>query len=422
MLDVLVLGGGAAGLFAATAAAELGASTLLLEKNRRPGVKILASGGSRCNVTTVLPVHELLPHFGRAAARFLGPALRALDPRAVVELLHAEGVPTYRERFDKVFPASNRATDVLAAFLRRLERSGARLQCDAAAVQGSAVSRRADGTFAVATGAAEIEARRVIVAVGGQSYPKTGSTGDGYALAAALGHAIVAPRPALVPLRVAEPWVRELAGIAEQDVAVRLLDGGGRTLAERRRPLLFTHFGLSGPAAMDVSREVRPEHGAIALVADFLPEVPAAELAASIARAIAAHPARALARAIEVPLPERLVEALLRAHGIDPLRRAAESQKRHREAAAAALKAARIPIAGTQGFDRAEVTAGGVALDEVDPATMESRRCPGLYFCGEILDVDGPIGGFNFQAAFSTGALAGRAAARARLEEGRGGR
>lgn len=407
--DVIVIGGGAAGIFAATAAAERGAHTLLLERMKKPGIKVLASGGSRCNVTSVLPVHELAKHFGRRGGRFLGAALKALPPRAIVEILEREGVPTYEEKWDKVFPASNRATDVLAAFLRRMTRAGAELRCDARVLAiERAVDRGEAGGFVVRLGDGELVARRVVIAVGGKSYPKTGSTGDGYAIARSFGHSIVEPRPALVPLLSQDEWVRESTGVAFQDVEVTLVDPRGEQLMSRRRPLLFTHFGVSGAAAMDVSREATCREATI-LKVDFLPDRKPADLERELDAALRAEPNRMIVHALppSIEWPERFAERLLTTRGIHARKRAAELSKAGKAAIVELLKAAPIRITGSRGFDFAEVTAGGVDLDEVDPITMESRRVSGLYFCGEVLDVDGPIGGFNFQAAFSTGHAAG---------------
>lgn len=407
--DVIVIGGGAAGIFAATSAAERGARTLLLERMKKPGIKVLASGGSRCNVTSVLPVHELAKHFGRHGGRFLGAALKALPPTAIVELLEREGVPTYEEKWDKVFPQSNRATDVLAAFLRRMTRAGVTVQCDARVTE---IERLPDGAFSLRVGGDEMTTRAVVLAVGGKSYPKTGSSGDGYAIARAFGHSIVDPRPALVPLHSDDSWVRESTGIAFQDVEVTLVGATGERLATRRRPLLFTHFGVSGAAAMDVSREATARPQTI-LKVDFVPDLRASEVERALDAALRAEPNRQIVNALpsSIEWPERFAERLLATRGVDTKKRAAELSKAGKSAIVELLKAAPIRITGSRGFDFAEVTAGGVALDEVDPITMESRRTRGLFFCGEVLDVDGPIGGFNFQAAFSTGHAAGVAAA-----------
>jgi len=387
--DVLILGAGAAGLWAAGTAAARGKSVLLLEKNPRVGVKILASGGTHCNVTTTLEGTALADAFGREGGRFLAPSLRALGPRDVRHTLDALGVPTEEAPWEKVWPKSRRASDVAHALLRRA--------LDAGAIVRTAVPvLDLQRGFLVRTPRGDIRSPHVLVTVGGKSYPKAGTTGDGYAWLEALGHTIVRPVPALVPLVVESERVRALSGITIPDARV-WAEAGHRKLADRRRPLLFTHTGLSGPAAMDVSRWF--ELGPAQLHVDFLPDVSEEELRNAIASA------KRVARAL--PLPARLAEALCEWGGLRGDQAGAETSKAHRHALLHAAKRWSPQVAGTRGFDHAEVTAGGVALDEVDPATMESRIVKGLFVAGEILDVDGPIGGFNFQSAFATGHAAG---------------
>jgi predicted Rossmann fold flavoprotein len=408
---VAVLGAGAAGLWAAGTAAARGRRVLLLEKNRRAGVKVLASGGGHCNVTTTLDVPAALDAFGRVQARFLEPSFRALPPRAVREALHALGVPTREEPLlEKVWPVSMRARDVADALERRARDAGAALVTSCAA---TSVVRAAPGEgFVVRTLSGDVLVPRVLLTVGGRSYPRTGTTGDGYAWAEDLGHAVTRTVPALAPLVVEAPWVRALAGVS---LWARLrVESEGRTLAERRRPLLFTHTGLSGPGPMDVSRwfELAPPWRRPSLALDLAPDVPEDAVRAALAAALAARPAARVADALREAapaLPARLAEALCAVAGADPAGRAGETSRAVRHALVLAVKRCALPVAGTRGFDFAEVTAGGVALPEVDPRTMASRVAPGLFVAGEVLDVDGPIGGFNFQAAFSTGEVAGRA-------------
>lgn len=403
-VEVVVLGAGAAGLWAAGTAAARGRSVLLLEKNRRAGVKILASGGGHCNLTTSLGVAALLPAFGPEGARFLAPSVRRLPPLRVREVFASLGVPTREAEFEKVWPVSNRARDVADALVRRALAAGATIRTATPCVE---LVRTTDG-FVVRTPAGDVACARAIVTVGGASYPRTGTTGDGYPWMRALGHTIVAPVPALAPLVVDVPWVRALAGIAEAEALVRVT-AGGRTIVERRRPVLFTHTGLSGPGPMDVSRwfERAPAAGAPVLHLDFLPGLDEAALRAALDASIARAPADRLARVVPATLPARLLAALAAAAGVELGRRAGETPRTARHALVRGLKDVVLPVAGTRGFDFAEVTAGGVAVTEVDPGTMESRLVPGLHVAGELLDVDGPIGGFNFQAAFSTGESAG---------------
>jgi predicted Rossmann fold flavoprotein len=385
--DVVILGAGAAGLWAAGTAAARGRKVLLLEKNPRVGVKILASGGTHCNVTTTLEGAALQEAYGRDGGRFLAPSLRRLGPHDVRNELDQLGVPTEEGEWEKVWPVSRHASDVANALLRRAQQAGAIVRTDAPVLD-------LGKGFVVHTKHGDVRSQKVLVTVGGKSYPKSGTTGDGYAWLQALGHTIVKPVPALVPLVVDLPWVRALAGIAIPGARVWV-----DRRADRRRPLLFTHTGLSGPGAMDVSRWF--EIGPAELHVDFLPDVSEEELRTAIVSA------KRIARAL--PLPARLADGLCEGVGVRGDQPGPETSKAHRHALLQAVKRWSPHVAGTRGFDHAEVTAGGVALDEIDPATMESKIVPGLFVAGEILDVDGPIGGFNFQSAFATGHAAGLA-------------
>jgi predicted Rossmann fold flavoprotein len=405
--DVAVVGAGAAGLMAAIRAAELGRRVLLLEKNRKAGVKILMSGGTRCNLTHATDNRGIVEAYG-PPGRFLHSALAALSVQDTIDFFEAEGVATKVEETGKVFPVSNKAPDVLAALLRRLQRSGAAL----AAEEPLRDLTPREHHFALVTPTRTVAARRVILTTGGQSYPGSGTTGDGYAWAARLGHTIVPPRPALVPLTVAAPWVAELRGVTLPDVALRVLDGD-KALAARRGSLLFAHFGLSGPAVLDVSRVVsgHPAPRSLALEIDLLPGVGEPALDEFLRVESAAAGKKQLAAVLAAHLPRRLCDALLPQAGLAADRRAAALSRPDRARLAACAKRLRLPITGTLGFRKAEVTAGGVQLDEVDSRSLLSKRVPGLYVAGELLDLDGPIGGYNFQAAWSTGWLAGSAAA-----------
>jgi predicted Rossmann fold flavoprotein len=401
--DVVVLGAGAAGLLAAARAAERGRRTLLLEKNRRPGVKILMSGGTRCNITHATDNRGIVDAYG-PPGRFLHSALAALSVEDTIALFEAEGVATKVEETGKVFPVSNRAADVLAALLRRLERSGAVLSLGEPVLEWT----RTEAGLTLTTPQRLVYAARVILTTGGQSYPGSGTTGDGYRLAARLGHTIVTPRPALVPITTAAAWVHELRGVTLPDVAVRVLEGQ-RVLATRQGSLLFAHFGLSGPVALDVSRVVsghaRPQ--VLILEIDLLPGMKEPELVELLRRESAASGKRQLAGVLPAPLPRRLCEVVLVLAGMPAERTAAALSKEQRGRLAQHLKRLTVPVTGTLGFKKAEVTAGGIALEEVDSRTMESKLVPGLFVAGEVLDLDGPIGGYNFQAAWSTGWLAG---------------
>ncbi len=404
--DVVVVGAGAAGLLAAIHAAERGRRTLLLEKNRRPGVKILMSGGTRCNLTHATDNRGIVEAFG-PPGRFLHSALAALGVQETIDLFEAEGVATKVEETGKVFPVSNKAADVLDALLRRLNRSGASLALE---LPLRDLQRDGDG-FTLATPQGLARTPQVILTTGGRSYPGSGTTGDGYGLAAQFGHTIRPPRPALVPITVAAPWVAGLRGVTLPDAGVRVLEAG-RCLAARRGSLLFAHFGLTGPVVLDVSRVVsghaRPE--ALRLEVDLLPARREAELDESLRTEALASGKKLLAGILPPEVPRRLAETVLALAGLTPDRKAAGLSRADRQRLVQTMKHLDVPVRGTLGFEKAEVTAGGVALEEVDSRTMRSKREPNLLIAGEVLDLDGPIGGYNFQAAFSTGWLAGGSA------------
>ncbi len=399
-------GAGAAGLLAASRAAERGRRTLLLEKNRQAGVKILMSGGTRCNITHATDNRGIVEAFG-PPGRFLHSALAALSVQETIELIEAEGVPTKVEETGKVFPVSNKAADVLNALLSRLRRSGSTLALEEP-VQDLRLN---DGSFALTTSRRMVTASSVILTSGGQSYPGSGTTGDGYGFTARLGHTIITPRAALVPVTVAAPWVADLRGVTMPDVSVRVWEDNV-CLARRRGSLLFAHFGLSGPVVLDVSgvisRHTRPE--SLMLEIDFLPHLLEPALDEFLRSEAIASGKKQLAGILTGHLPRRLCDMLLTLVGMPADRKAAGLRKADRSKLAEAVKRLRLPITGTLGFKKAEVTTGGVALDEIDSRTLQSKQVPGLFIAGEILDLDGPIGGYNFQAAFSTGWLAGSVA------------
>ncbi|MHB8902484.1 MAG: BaiN/RdsA family NAD(P)/FAD-dependent oxidoreductase, partial [Thermoguttaceae bacterium] len=384
------------------------------------------SGGGHCNLTHATDSRGIVEAFGHQG-RFLHSSLAAFNPTHLVQLMEAEGVPTTVLPNGKILPASGRATDVLAAFLRRLGQSGAVL-----ATEEPVLDLTPDPAgLKLVTPGRTILAGKVILTTGGCSYPRCGTTGDGYRWAAALGHTVVPARPALVPILTDAQWVKDLQGITIPDVGLRVVapgprvgsggdkpgrrkpggrgQGGHGVLAERRGSLLFTHFGLSGPVALDVSRGVSGagEGNWPHLLCDFLPGMPAPSLEAALADAAGQSGRRQVTSLLETWLPHRLVEALVAQAQVPGDRKAAELSRVERTRLVEAVKQTRIATSGTLGFAKAEVTAGGVALGEVDSRTMASKLVPGLFIAGEVLDLDGFIGGYNLQAAFSTGYLAG---------------
>jgi predicted Rossmann fold flavoprotein len=401
--DVIVIGAGAAGLMAAIHAAERGRRALVLEKNRKPGVKILMSGGTRCNITQATDNHGIVAAYG-PPGKFLHSALAGFSVQDTVDFFEAEGVAVKVEETGKIFPVSNKAADVLDALLRRLERSGATLALGEAVL----ALRLENAGFVVETPMGAQNASKVILTTGGQSYPGAGTTGDGYGFAAQLGHRIIPPRPALVPLTTHVPWVAELRGITIADVGVRILEQEN-ILAQRRGALLFAHFGVSGPVILDISRVVsgHAEPQTLGIEIDLLPALPAAALDQWLRTESLASGKKQLAVVMAQHVPRRLGEILLQQAGLAKDRKAAALTREERQRLVCAVKQLSIPLTGTLGFKKAEVTAGGVALDEIDSRTMQSKLIANLHLAGEIIDLDGPIGGFNFQAAWSTGWLAG---------------
>lgn len=407
---MVVVGAGAAGIWAAARAARLGAEVLLLEKTPRVGTKVLASGGSRCNLTTTLAATPARRLFGEQAGRFLRPAFGALSPADLRERFDEIGLATVEAPLEKVFPASQRARDVRDVLEREARAAGVRIRCGA---RVTGVEPEGGLWRVLLSGEAPILCERLLLCPGGASVPRSGTTGDGYPWLVALGLELIEPRPALVPLVSSASWVRDLAGVSLQSVEARLIEAGRGSTIRRRRPVVFTHVGLSGPAALDLSRHVTAPDGARELLLDLVPDTAHEVLRRRLIGAAAAAGARGVGRALDLPLARRLLDAACRQAGLSGAGAPVSDLPRAgRHALVQALKGLVVPVEGALGLDRAEVTAGGLALGEVDPRTMEVRAHPGLQVFGELLDLDGPIGGLNFQAAFATAELAALHAAR----------
>ena len=408
-MRIVVIGAGAAGMMAAMESSRHAARVLLLEKNNKTGVKILMSGGTRCNVTHDTDAQGIARAFG-PAQRFLQPSLGALPPQAVVRLFNDAGVATKVESTGKVFPVSNRAVQVRDALHKMAVEAGVEIRTGT----GVKALQKDGSRWSVVTPTETITADRVIVTVGGRSWPGCGTTGDAYEWMKSLGHRVVPPRPALVPLIGGEEWMHELSGLAIADSVASVLPvvGKQKALVTRRGALLFTHFGFSGPAAMDVSGVMTAARSfdQVKLVVDLVPQLSEDEVRVALSDRKCDGGRIKISSQLSRWLPNRLALAMVNEKGTDPL--IAEMPKSLLLHFTQRLKQLRLPVHDTRGFDKAEVTAGGVLLKEVNPRTMESRLHPGLFIAGELLDVDGPIGGYNFQAAFSTGRAAGIASAK----------
>ncbi len=406
MWDLIIIGGGAAGLWAAGTAASRSLRVLLLEKNVKAGVKILMSGGSRCNITHNCDIEGIIQAFG-SQGRFLKPALHQLSPQDVVEEMHRLGVPTKVEDTGKIFPQSDRALDVRDALVRRVIDSGATLKTGVA-VRALKRSETPPNLWQVAIEGEELLSRAVLIATGGLSYAGCGTTGDGYPWAQALGHTIEPTHAALTPLLSPATWVHDLQGLTLDDVRVQAVTGNSKIDRDprsgTRSSLLWTHFGFSGPAAMNVSGAVsamaEPHRARLAI--DFMPEYDAAHCQ-RLFDAGDGQGKRTVGAILNSIMPKRMAECLMTQAETTAQTTLSELPKRARMSLVENLKRLLVPLSGTRGYPKAEVTAGGVRRQEVDPHTLQSRIVPNLYFAGEVLDIDGPIGGFNFQAAFATG-------------------
>jgi predicted Rossmann fold flavoprotein len=412
---VVVIGGGAAGILAAWRAATSHVPVILLERNAKLGIKILISGGGKCNITHAGPMVELGEGFQPNERRFLKPAFHRFGNAEILRILHDAGVPAAARDDGRVFPEHGTARDVVAALEQLCRTSGVEIRT------GIRVQNITSGEFAFtinASGNMQLPARAVVIATGGMSYPKTGTTGDGIRWAADLGHTIVPVRPALAPIHVHPTPCRTWQGVplrAGQLIALT----EGRKLASWNGDVLFTHEGLSGPAALGLSRTVAlaAEQAAVTLVYDFFPKYDFGALDASLTNLIRHHGSKMIGNLIEAWLPNRLVPSLLQSVTIDPELRSRRLPRESRRSLTRLLKSWPLGKVVHVPLERGEVTAGGVALKEVDPHTMQSRKIPGLFICGEVLDVAGPVGGYNLQAAFSTGFVAGEESARYWLRE-----
>ena len=403
--DVAVVGAGAAGLMAAISAARHASARrrlLLLDSRTNIGAKILMSGGTRCNVTNrvVTPAD-----FHGGPRHVIQHVLEAFTGEQAAQFFRDLGVTLVEEAGGKYFPSTYSGRTILDALVNESQRIGVVLQ---AGVRVAGVVR-AEGGFLLDTSDGPRRARRLILTTGGRSYPTTGSDGAGYAIAQSLGHTIVTPSPALTPFTTSDPDWRALAGVS---LPVRLtLVRGGQTLAAYEDALLFTHTGFSGPAALNMSRHwIRDGwDGPVVCRVNFLPGLDDAGWRQRFATAAASS--QTVRRWLAMHVPERLAETLLRKREVAPQRLMNQLTRPERQRLTDSLLRYPLEIDGVIGYQKAEATAGGVDVREIHPATMASRRVPGLYYAGEILDVDGRIGGFNFQWAWSSGWLAGRAAA-----------
>ena len=405
--EILVAGGGAAGMMAALFAARAGASVTLLERNEKLGKKIYITGKGRCNLTNDCSLEEFLRQVPRNP-RFLYGALNRFGPQDMMALMEEAGCPVEVQRGQRVFPRSEKASDVIRALARLMEQAGVRVRLHSR-IQ-SLIVREGRAAGVVLESGERLEADAVILALGGQSYPMTGSTGDGYALAREAGHHVLPPEAVLSALETVEDWPRALQGLALKNVRLTLRSGR-KTLYTELGEMLFTHFGISGPLVLEMSCHLPAELAQAQVTLDLKPGLTPQQLDLRLQRDFATQPRKQLQNVLPGLLPLRLSALFPDLAGVSGERVCGQITRGEREQLGAALKALPITLRARRPLAEAIVTRGGVDVKEIQPATMESKLLPGLYFAGEMIDVDAHTGGFNLQIAFSTGALAGSSAA-----------
>jgi len=404
---IVVVGAGPAGMMASAAAAECGGRVLLLEKMPRVGRKMMITGKGRCNVTSADEIPDIIKNIV-GNGRFLNSSLRAFDNVDVMAFFERLGVPLKTERGNRVFPVSDRALDVVDAIVRHLHDQKVEIRTNAAVTELIIEDGRVCGVrLADST---RIEAAAVILATGGASYPATGSTGDGYALARAAGHTVTEIFPALVPLVTSDAWVKDVQGLSLRNVRASLYHAGKKE-QDFFGEMLFTHFGVTGPIILQLSRRASELLAAgtpdLELRLNLKPALTHEKLRERVERDFATYERKQLRNAMIDLLPKRLIEPVLNAAGLSPERFAQQISSKERERLVQTLQALPLTVTGTRPIAEAIVTAGGVATREIDPRTMESKIVKHLYFVGELVDVDAYTGGYNLQAAFSMGHAAG---------------
>ena len=404
---VIVIGGGAAGLMAAAKAAQRGCAVTVLERNDRPARKLMITGKGRCNVTNACTLVNELTEQIPGNGRFLYGAFSRFMPYDTMELFESLGVPLKIERGNRVFPESDKAVDIVDALVGYAKKSGAKLRAGVRAASLLLGDGAVKGV--VCENGETFEADAVIVATGGCSYPLTGSTGDGYALAKAAGHTVTDPKPSLIPFETAEDWCRRLQGLTLKNVAITLRETESwKEVYTDFGEMLFTHFGVSGPVILSASAHVRDvTPGKYELRIDLKPALTEEKLDDRMVRDLTKYSNRTMSNALADLLPRSMIPVVLELSGISPQIFANKLTREQRRELGYLLKNLTCTIKGTRPIEEAIVTAGGVSTKEIDPKTMQSKLCRGLYFAGEVIDVDAYTGGFNLQIAFATGNLAG---------------
>ena len=408
--DCVVIGAGPAGIMAAVVMAERGLSVIVLEKNGMIGRKLRITGKGRCNITNNCDFDTLIANIP-GNSKFLYSSLRSFDNHDIVDFFNNAGLKTVDERGGRVFPASERAADVAETLKNEAKKKGVKVKYGMTACK---ILFEKDGEKMKVCGVKCVEnemtfyAENVLVATGGLSYPLTGSTGDGYKWAEEAGHTVIEPKPSLCALKCSEKWISEVEGLSLKNVSFRINSANGKNIYTDFGEMLFTHDGVSGPIVLSGSRDAAV-NGFKNLTAyiDFKPALSIEKLDERILRDFEKYSKRQIANAFSDLLPMRLIPVMIKCSGINPERRVSSVTKQERRALAELLKNFPLHITGSASFNEAIITMGGIKTSEINPKTMESKLCKGLYFAGEVIDVDGYTGGYNLTIAFSTGRAAG---------------
>ena len=407
MIDVIVIGGGAAGMLAAAVSAETGAKTFLLEKNEKVGRKLMITGKGRCNLTNDCDVTQLIDNIP-SGGKFLYSSLNAFAPNKVIDLFNSLGVPLKTERGGRVFPVSDKSSDIVDSLRKYAFSSGVKIVHN----RVCGIKKLDEEIFEISTADNMFKCKQVVLATGGLSYPTTGSTGDGYEFAKILGHTITPLRGSLVPLKAEPEICGAMQGLSLKNVRLSVFDGGKKSIFTDFGELLFTHFGLSGPLALSASAHMRDfDNKKYHVIVDLKPALDEKKLDLRILRDFEKYKSRDFANSLGDLLHKSMIPIIIQKSGIPPDKKVHSITKTERQELIRQIKSFRIEIDNPRPVDEAIITSGGIALKEINPKTMESKLIKGLYFAGEIIDADAYTGGYNLQIAWSTAFAAGKSAA-----------
>lgn len=406
MCDVFIIGGGAAGMLTADIASKRGLSVVLAEKNNRLGRKVLITGKGRCNLTNASDVETLISNT-MTNPYFMYSGFYSFDSNSVMEYFENLGVPLKVERGNRVFPVSDKASDIVTALEKSLKKNGVKILLNTKVTE---VLTENNEVSEVKTSKGSFKAKSIVIATGGMSYPLTGSTGDGYKFARSVGHTVTKLLPSLVPLKTEEKWCKDLQGLSLKNVEINVLFEG-KSIWREFGEMLFTHFGVSGPLILTAGSKLCKLTDGFSkkseIIIDLKPAMTEKELDNRLLRDFEKNINKNFNNSLNNLLPQKLIPVIINLSGIDQYKKVNTITKEERKRLVSILKGLKITIIGTTGFNEAIITSGGVCVDEIDPSTMESKITKGLFFAGEVIDVDGVTGGFNLQIAFSTAFLAG---------------